>query len=59
MNLNRAEEIINSEKTIDVFYNNHSVWIDNLNFTNQTAEITVIGGQHLEVPLNELREHKR
>ncbi|MGD9677983.1 MAG: H-type small acid-soluble spore protein [Vulcanibacillus sp.] len=56
MNLNRAEEIINSEKTIDVFYNNHSVWIDNLNFTNQTAEVTVNNGEHLEIPLTELKE---
>lgn len=59
MDLNRAEEIINSEKTIDVFYNNQSVWIDNLNFSNLTAEVTIMGGQHLEVPLKELKEHRR
>lgn len=56
LELHRAEEIINSEKTIEVFYNNRSVWIDNLNFTSQTAEITIMGGQHLEVPLQELKE---
>ena len=56
MNLNRAEEIINSEKIIDVFYNNHSVWIDNLNFTSQTAEVTINNGEHIEISLTELKE---
>ncbi len=60
MDFHRAEEIINSGKTIDVFYNNKSIWIDNLNLNNKTAEITILGGQeHIEVPIVNLEEGRR
>lgn len=52
----RAEEIIQSEDTIEVFYQNQSVWIQNLNPRNETAQVLNSEEEMIEVHVRELEE---
>lgn len=58
MNFHRAEEIVNSNETIEVLYNNEPVWIDNLDSDRKIAQITDSEQNSLEVPIEELFENK-
>lgn len=40
MDLNRAQEILNSSETIEVLYQGKPVWINNINPADQRAYIT-------------------
>ena len=58
MNFDRAQQIINSSENIDVTYNGREVWIDNLNPSNNTAQVKlpVNSNNVIEVPLDKLNE---
>lgn len=58
MNFHRAEEIINSDETIEVLYNNKPVWINNLDPDRRIAQITDSEQNSLDVPVEELFENK-
>lgn len=57
MQTNRANEIINSPKKIEVLYKNNSVWIENVDTTNSTANVKILDtNEILKVPVNDLKE---
>ena len=58
MNYHRAEEIINSEDTIEVFYNNQPVWINNLDPNKKLAHV-IMDEKTIEIPVAELVEGER
>jgi len=58
MNFHRAEEIINSNETIEVLFNNKPVWINNLDPEGKVAQITDSEQKSLSVPVEELFEKK-
>lgn len=58
MNYSRAKEILNSENTIEVLYNNTPIWINNLNPDNNMASITDTDKNNIEVSVEELEEGK-
>lgn len=39
MNINRAQQIVDSTKDIEVQYNGTSIWIQNINQTEETARV--------------------
>ncbi|AOT71285.1 H-type small acid-soluble spore protein [Geosporobacter ferrireducens] len=55
MQYDRAQQILNSEKTIPVFYEGKSIWIEKLNAQDQTAIVTSDSGQ-TTVPVIKLEE---
>lgn len=55
MDFMRAQEIINSPKSITVFHNGQSVWIESLDSNKQTARVRTAADQ-LTVSVNELQE---
>lgn len=52
----RAEEIIQSEDTIEVFYQNQSVWIQNLDPRSETAQVLNAEEEMIEVDVRDLKE---
>ncbi len=56
MDYYRAEEIINSEATIEVFYNKHSVWIHNLDPRKEMAQVSNTLEEMFDVPVTDLKE---
>ena len=58
MEYNRASEIINSPKTINVTYNGEHVWLKTINESNKTAVVSPAteGEPDMTVSLNELNE---
>lgn len=57
MQANRAYEIINSPNRIEVIYKDNSVWIENVDTTNSTANVKILNtNEILKVPVNELNE---
>jgi len=57
MQTNRVHEIINSPNRIEVLYKNDSVWIENVDTTNSTANVKILNtNEILKVPVNELNE---
>ncbi|KXG44709.1 H-type small acid-soluble spore protein [Tepidibacillus decaturensis] len=58
MNFHRAEEILQAKETIEVFYDDQSVWINSLDSQTGTAEVTDMDNHRLKVPVDELTEGK-
>ena len=56
MDFHRAQEIVNSEDTIEVLLNNKPVWINNLDPKGNTAEVTDSEKNSISVPIDELKE---
>lgn len=60
MIINRAKEIIESPKHIEVLHNGNQVWIENVNTSNGTAHVRVLeNNENIVVPVNELNETGR
>lgn len=58
MNIERAEEIINSKGVIRVEYNDEPIWIENLDEKENAAYIKKIyTNEECMVPLNDLKEN--
>jgi len=58
MQYSRAEEILNSSRTIPVFYEGETVWINSLNSNEQTAEVTIMDANKIiDVHVSELIEN--
>lgn len=58
MDLNRAKEIINSTVEVEVFYNNDSVWIKNLNEASGMASVeNLTNKKDMDVPVSDLRDN--
>ncbi|QZY54348.1 H-type small acid-soluble spore protein [Crassaminicella profunda] len=55
MNFQRAQEIFNSAKSITVFHNGESIWIEKLDPHTQTAYVRTMAGEK-NVLVNELKE---
>ncbi|ADL07020.1 H-type small acid-soluble spore protein [Thermosediminibacter oceani] len=57
MDFQRAQEILNSSDTYEVFYQGKLVWIKGLNPDDNTADVEILGEKiHTKVPVNELVE---
>ncbi|WP_339060834.1 H-type small acid-soluble spore protein [Tepidibacillus marianensis] len=56
MKYRRAEEIINSEETFYVYYNQQSVWIQNLNPQTESAQVMSMDNKVFDVPVHALVE---
>lgn len=57
MNINRAEEIINSKGVIKVTYNNSPIWIENVRRDDSTAQVKLLeNNQSISVPVEYLSE---
>jgi H-type small acid-soluble spore protein len=57
MQVNRAEQILEASEKIEVLYKNSPIWIEKLNKTQNTAQVTVLGTtSKMEVPVNDLVE---
>ncbi|HYF75238.1 MAG TPA: H-type small acid-soluble spore protein [Candidatus Nitrosocosmicus sp.] len=57
MDINRAEEIINSKGVIEVTYNNSPVWIENVIREDATAQVRLLtNNQSLNIPVESLNE---
>ena len=56
MNYNRAEEILNSEKTFEVMYNGQKIWINNIDPRKLSAQVTGLDNEGIEIPLASLEE---
>jgi small acid-soluble spore protein H (minor) len=54
----RAEQILRSPETIQVFHNDQSVWIEGLDKQQNTAIVSIgaTKDQKRTVPINELQE---
>ncbi|AYO31639.1 H-type small acid-soluble spore protein [Biomaibacter acetigenes] len=59
MEFERAQEIVNSPDTYEVFYKNKLVWINGLDPKSKTVHIKILSEDFTEdVPVNELKEGK-
>jgi H-type small acid-soluble spore protein len=57
MDIQRARKILESSQNIDVLYEGESVWIDDLNPTDNTARVHSLStGKHMSVKLDRLHE---
>lgn len=58
MDYQRAEQILRSPDVIQVFYNDKSVWLEELNQNKNTALVSTgaINGQRMTVAIEELKE---
>lgn len=57
MDKNRAKEILNSTKSIEVQYENKPVWIEEVDDTRNVAKVRRLdNGMHLTVSVNDLHE---
>ena len=59
MDYQRAEQILRSPETIQVFHNDQSVWIEGLDKQQNTAIVSIgaTKDQKRTVPINELQEN--
>ena len=59
MDYQRAEQILRSPETIQVFHNDQSVWIEGLDKQQNTAIVSIgaTKDQKRTVPINELQKH--
>lgn len=58
MQYSKAEEILNSPKTIEVLYEGVPVWINSLNSKEQTAKVTLGDSKKIiDVHVSELIEN--
>jgi len=60
MDINRAQEIFNSQNRIPVTYKGKSIWIAEINAGNNTAKIKddIFADETKEVPVTELIEYR-
>lgn len=58
MDINRASQILDSEKIITVLHNGAPVWIESLNVPENKASINLLGDKQgiKEIPVVELME---
>jgi len=58
MDVQRAQQIINSQETIDVLHNGSPVWIEGVTPGKNTAKVRSLHGKETtqEVPVTELIE---
>lgn len=56
MNYDRAKEILHSDDTIEVLYNNKPVWIHDVDSANKIAKVTDSEQNKLDVSIEELKE---
>ncbi|KAB2952519.1 H-type small acid-soluble spore protein [Heliorestis acidaminivorans] len=57
MEAQRAEEILQSPDTIEVQYQQSSVWIEEVNRQKETAQVKLLEeGKRIEVPVATLEE---
>ena len=57
MDLQRAREIMQSPKKINVLYQGSPVWLESLNDSSNAAEVTILDRkERVNVPLNQLVE---
>jgi len=57
MKLERAKEIFDSYGVIDVSYKSKPIWIENIYFEENSAQVKVLSTDEiLEVPVGELKE---
>lgn len=57
MDFERAQKIVNSADTYEVFYRGKLVWITGLHPNNKTADIEILSEHtHVNVPVEELVE---
>lgn len=56
MDLHRAEAILKTPATIEVFYHGTPVWIKSINPAQQTAQVTLDPQGLREVPVADLNE---
>lgn len=60
MDFNRAQQIINTNIEVEVFYNNDSVWIKNLDENSGMANIQSLKtSNEMQVPISALQEENR
>ncbi len=61
MKINRANEVLNqNRRNIEVLHNGNSVWLEDVNSLNNTAQVRVLeNNQSMVVPVNELNETGR
>jgi len=55
LDFQRAQQILRSEKTIEVLHRNKPVWIESLNSDNRMASVAA-NGETYSVPVQELIE---
>lgn len=59
MDINRASQIIDSEKIITVLHNGAPVWLESLNYEEKKARVNSLGDNQegiKEIPVGELLE---
>lgn len=57
MNKNRAKQIINSDKDIEVLYNNFPVWLKKVEYEKDLVEVEdMVNNKTLKVPASDLLE---
>jgi small acid-soluble spore protein H (minor) len=58
MNVSRAQQIIESEKEIEVLHNGTPVWLQSVNENNHTARAYSKNqpDNEMDIPVNELQE---
>jgi small acid-soluble spore protein H (minor) len=58
VNINRAQQIVESAKEIEVLYHGDPVWIQNIDEQEQTARVYTADepDREMDVPVKELRE---
>lgn len=56
----RVEEILNSSQNIEVLYNGQPIWIEDINKTNSTAKVKMMGSNQIlnNIPVVDLKEGK-
>lgn len=54
MDFEKANEIFESKDVVKVLYYGQSVWIENLNPVDKTANITLDNDTHINIPVDEL-----
>lgn len=58
MDVNRAQEILRTERTVDVNHEGLQVWIDSINPSDRTATVHAKNNpdKHITVPVDQLQE---
>ncbi|MTI71739.1 MAG: H-type small acid-soluble spore protein [Firmicutes bacterium] len=60
MRLRRAHEIIESSENLEVFFNNDSVWLEDIDDKNNMVEVKILeNNENFVVPVENLKETGR
>jgi len=60
LEIRRVKEVLNAYNEIEVFYNNASVWIENIDEKNQVASVRNLkNNEVIKVPVADLVEENR